>query len=639
MNPALCLDEQSNGFFDCLDGFNTADLPLPAAKKKVADILSQIADGSYPSQGDWHLPASMRSAHPRLIVLNQDIEAISNNVRDDPVARKLFTVLQRRAEDMLHAKPPQYSRDNEGGLTQSRLALKHLTTFAAMYRLTKDRRYLERARAEMIHIASFLDWGPQHFLNVAEMTAAMSIGYDWLFKDLSETDRVVIREAIVQRGLEPGIAQYKGEGWWRLVVHNWNFVCNGGLTMGALAVAEDNPDIAQKILACAAVSTPLALRTFQPDGGWPEGPGYWTYGTRYLTYMLSALHSALATDFHFGESKGLSQTGFFRIYTEGSSGECFNYADSDSEVERGAQMFWLSQRFNQPVFAGDEIHVCENFPEMFHLLFYPRNHVTPAEAKLPLSKMFEGANVACFRSSWTDPDAMYIGFKGGDNKANHAHLDLGTFVMDASGVRWALDLGPDNYELPGYFGKERWNYYRLRTEGHNTITVGKENQNPKAEAKIIDFSAEPTNPFAVVDLTDAYKEQQITAKRGVKLLASDQCLVEDEISASNMVPIEWHFHTDATVNIAPDGKHAQLIKRGKNGDVTMSAEILSPPEAVFSPEPAKAAAPQYQQPNVTDLIIPVKINSGTTRIAVTFSTRQNATSPEIVSLDQWHQRR
>ncbi|HEY9718972.1 MAG TPA: heparinase II/III family protein, partial [Trichormus sp.] len=546
---------------------------------------------------------------------------------------------QRRAEEMLSAKPPQYSRDDEGGLTQSRIALKHLTTLAAMYRLTKDPRYFDCARAEMIHIARFPDWGPQHFLNVAEMTAAMSIGYDWLCKELSETDRSVIREAIVDRGLEPGIAQYKGAGWWRLVVHNWNLVCNGGLTLGALAIAEDNPDAAQKVLACAAASTPIALRTFQPDGGWPEGPGYWTYGTRYLIYMLSGMQSVLGTDLHLDECKGLSETGFFRIYTEGSSGENFNFADSESEMARGAQMFWLSRRFKQPVFAGDEIHIAEDFPEMFHLLFYTRNHVTPADAKLPLSKMFEGTNVACFRSSWTDPNAMYIGFKGGDNKANHAHLDLGTFVLDASGVRWALDLGPDKYELPGYFGKERWNYYRLRTEGHNTITVGKDNQNPKAEAKIIEFSAEPKNPFAIVDLTDAYKERLITAKRGVKLLASDQCLVEDEILASNMVPIQWHFHTDATVKVASDGKHAQLTKHTEHGDLLMSAEILSPPEAVFAPEPAKAPAPESQQPNVTDLIIPLKINSGSTRIAVAFSTQQNAPSPEIVPLDQWQQRR
>ena len=79
--------------------------------------------------------------------------------------------------------------------------------------------------------------------------------------------------------------------------------------------------------------------------------------------------------------------------------------------------------------------------------------------------------VVTMRSSWDDPNARFVGFKGGDNKVNHSHADLGTFVLDAMGYRWAMDLGPDDYNLPGYFGKERWNYYRLRTEGHNTLVV------------------------------------------------------------------------------------------------------------------------------------------------------------------------
>ena len=104
----------------------------------------------------------------------------------------------------------------------------------------------------------------------------------------------------------------------------------------------------------------------------------------------------------------------------------------------------------------------------------------PGSSPPPLDKLFRGIDVAFFRSAGNDKDAFFVGFKGGDNKANHSHLDLGTFVLDALGQRWALDLGSDDYNLPGYFGKQRWNYYRLRTEGHNTLTIEGENQNPEA---------------------------------------------------------------------------------------------------------------------------------------------------------------
>jgi Heparinase II/III-like protein len=634
---ALAAKDCDDGFIALLNRYTSADAGFASSKPKIAETLTKIATGTFPGQENWSLPTSLRQSHPRLIILDQEIITIRSTIEKDPIASKLFQVFKTRAEEMLRSRGPQYSTTGEGALTEARLALKRFTTFAAMYRLTGDDRYCKQARAEMLQVCTFPDWGPSNFLDVAEVTASMAIGYDWLFEQINETDRKIIRDAIVKLGLDPGIAQYKGEGWWRLANSNWNFVCNSGLTMGALAIAEDEPVRAEKIIACAVISTPLAMNTFEPDGGWPEGPMYWTYGTRYAVYLLSSLQSALGTDFGLSSSAGLSETGFFRIHSESPTGECFNYADSETEVGRGAQMFWLSRRFRQPVFAGAELHIADIFPEMFHLLFYTPDHVTPAVAKLPLNKMFEGVNVACMRSSWADPKAAYIGFKGGDNKAHHAHLDLGTFVFDAAGFRWACDLGPDSYDLPGYFGEKRWNYYRTRTEGHNTLTISNGNQNRDATAKIIEFSATDSEPYAIADLSAAY-DSFLSAKRGMKLLGKEGCLVEDEIEAPKAVPIEWHFHTTSTVQLIDGGKKALLTRHGKDGPVSMLVQILAPPGAVFSPQPVKFPAGQMQQNGITDLLLPLNISPGKTRIVVMISKEsqgQSAKQIEVKPLSDW----
>ena len=49
--------------------------------------------------------------------------------------------------------------------------------------------------------------------------------------------------------------------------------------------------------------------------------------------------------------------------------------------------------------------------------------------------------VAMMRTSWTDPAAIFVGVKGGSASDNHAHMDAGSFVMEADGVRWAMDFG------------------------------------------------------------------------------------------------------------------------------------------------------------------------------------------------------
>ena len=123
-----------------------------------------------------------------------------------------------------------------------------------------------------------------------------------------------------------------------------------------------------------------------------------------------------------------------------------------------------------------------------------RRAVNPKAAGLPLDKYFRGAEVAVLRSDWENPQALFVGFKAGDNKANHSHLDLGSFVFDAAGVRWAMDLGADDYNLPGYFGGQRWNYYRLRAEGHNTLVInpgGTPDQDPAASTRITRFESTP----------------------------------------------------------------------------------------------------------------------------------------------------
>ena len=117
-------------------------------------------------------------------------------------------------------------------------------------------------------------------------------------------------------------------------------------------------------------------------------------------------------------------------------------------------MLWMARAMNQPIYAGHERAMADKRPNIFHLLWLDNRGRAPQDDDLPRATVYRGVDVAFLRSAWGDPNAIFVGFKGGDNKANHSHLDLGSFVLDALGVRWALDLGSDDYNLPGYFGKK-----------------------------------------------------------------------------------------------------------------------------------------------------------------------------------------
>ena len=69
---------------------------------------------------------------------------------------------------------------------------------------------------------------------------------------------------------------------------------------------------------------------------------------------------------------------------------------------------------------------------------------------LPLDKISEpasnvwkgqGANPVCMmRTSWTAPNAIYLGFKAGSAWVNHEHMVIGSFLMEAEGSRRVSDF-------------------------------------------------------------------------------------------------------------------------------------------------------------------------------------------------------
>ncbi|PYX87168.1 MAG: heparinase, partial [Acidobacteria bacterium] len=555
-----------------------------------------------------HPLVTLRASHPRLIVTDADFIRLRQFVRSDNSAARLYASLKYHADQMLTQPTVVHRLIGPRLLDQSRLCLERVYTLALVYRISGETKYLERAVTELRAAAAFPDWNPSHFLDVAEMTHAFAIGYDWLYQNLSPEDRALFRRAIAEKGLDEAIKAYKQHKFWTTAVHNWNQVCNGGITLGALAIADEEHDRAEYLVKQSIDSIQLAMASYAPEGGWAEGPGYWQYATSYNVYYLAALQSALGTDFGLSSLPGFAHAGDFRIYFQGPAGT-FNYADAHPPAGTAPEMFWLAHRFSQPVFAWDELQhlISSGWPTALDLVWGQLDKRSPSAANWPLKRMFQGVNVAFLRSDWESPDAFWIGVKGGDNHANHSHLDLGSFVFDARGVRWALDLGSDNYNLPGYFGRQRYTYYRLRTESHNTVLIDGENQDPTATAPMT-----MQNGIATIDLAAAYPGKVTKFVRTVELTHEKTVIIRDEIKAPKPVEALWGMVTDAQVTI--NHNHAKLEKNSS----TLEAEIIFPKGAVFDTVSTTPPSPEEDQ------------NKGTRKLVVRLKGKVTSTVIEVI---------
>jgi hypothetical protein len=558
------------------------------------------------------LLATLKKTHPRLLVLDSDIARVKKLVQADRGARGHFEALRKAGEKLLvDPSVPERKLVGPRLLSQSRRALTRISQLGFLFLLDGDTRWAERAKAELLAAANFTDWNPSHFLDVAEMTAAFALGYDWLHPALSESERKTVREAIVGKGLKPGLVVYAGRSrfhQWHVARHNWNQVCNGGMILGALAIADEEPALAAEILTYAKNSLPNAMASFAPDGGWAEGPGYWAYTLQYASLLCAALTSALGTDLGISRAEGFERTGLFRIHFCSPSGVTFNYADANEAKEKSPSLRWLARRFEKPDWDFVAEQAGPRSANPLDLLWYVPSPQRPP--KLPLAEQFKGVDVALIRSSWGDRDALWVGFKGGDNKANHSHLDLGTFVFDALGERWVVDIGPDNYNLPAYFGKERWNYYRLRTEGQNCITLDGVNQDPEAIAPLSAFSARPDGGTATADLTFAYAPKVRRYERTVTL-TRDALLLTDRLDAPMPVDVLWRVHTKARVEISPEGRRATLSQNGKVVAVVLESPadaLFRVEEVVIPPVPGSKEQPKLVE-NVRRLMIAQKMQT------------------------------
>ena len=563
------------------------------------------------AQQSVSLQSITNKQHPRILLLKGEEVQIAKSIEGNPIWKKMHETIVKECDSLLILPPIERIQIGRRLLDKSREALRRVFYLSYAWRLTNQDKYFQRCEKELLAISGFSDWNPSHFLDVAEMTMAVSIGYDWLYPKLSDESKKIIREAIVNKGINPSLDS-KNNSWLKAVT-NWNQVCNAGMTYGALAVAEDYPELSKNIIDRAIESITLPMGEYKPDGSYPEGYGYWGYGTSFNVMFLSAIEKVFSSDFGLNKMPGFLQTAGFLQNMTGVTGLCYNWGDSGSGGNLSPAMFWLAQRNNDPSLLWVE----KTYLQKADFSKFTDDRLLPAVMiwgkDLPLDKVTEpkvkawkgeGANPVCLmRTSWTDRNAIYLGFKAGSASVNHGHMDIGSFVMEADGSRWASDFGMQDYESLEskgiqVFGRtqdaQRWSIFRLINKSHNTLTINDEFQQVKGYAKIDKFSDQPGFMYAISDLSSVYENQVAEVKRGVAIVDQKFVVIRDEVVAANKpTTIRWTMMTSATpvlgknsITLNKEG-HTLVLQVNTPANVIMKTWSTEPTTSYDAPNPGK----------------------------------------------------
>ena len=500
--------------------------------------------------------------------------------------------------DIAAFPPNEYVLDEEDSILPiSRETFNRVVILSYAYNISGEKKYADRAWQELEKVCSYDDWCTSHFLATAEMALAVATGYDWLFDYLNDEQKDILEEKTWEYAIEPALSKNYIKNWFTWSKNNWNSICYSGIGIACMVFSDKNPKKAAEFLTMCYKNMPIAYENFTPDGVYAEGPGYCQSGMNSIAFFVATSKNIYGNDFGLSDIDGFKELGYFPAYITTPTG-VFNFGDNKNRMCFTPVLHWYANEYSSPLLAAyqmwdtapdftpDYSETVEKNGEgkenALSLLWYNRDYTASSDfSKEPLNMYLSsdvGEELVLMRTGWLDKNATFAGIKGGYNYNNHGDLDIGTFVYDALGERWAEELGPGSYDAPNYFVNlplaGRWKNYCKRAEGQNTLVINpsltSDDQYPFAECTFTSFDAEKGS--CSIDMTEAYKMNYVSSAVRDFTLEGDILTIEDNIKCRTDSEIYWFMHTKANIEISSDGKTAILTIGDKQIKVSSLAE-------------------------------------------------------------------
>ena len=591
-----------------------------------------------------------------ILASESDFERI-RNAEWDPAGMQYLEFLRRTADAMLETELVRNEKIGMRLLERSREFLKRVSTFALMYRIDGNDDYLNKAIAEMENVAAFPDWNPSHYLDVGEMALGLAIGTDWLWDSLDTDQRERFLNALLEKGIQPSLDEEHPDNWWLYYNNNWNPVCHSGIVAAALLNAERHPELAEQVIKRALRAVPYAMAETDPDGIYTEGPIYWGYGTEFTAIFLNLIDHAFGSTYGLDERPSLQKSMLWRTLMVAPSGDFYNFYDNPKQVGFSPAPAWFASHFENKAGLYETFRSLRLFLEdpdwrpgdahhrLLPLLaiWYPDGMQVPEDPNdlnLPLNWEGEGSMpMAIVRSDWGDPNALFLAFKGGRGSISHAHMDNGSFVFEDKGVRWAIELDPQNYNSLETVGlglwdrrqhADRWRVFRIGPHSHNILMIDQRDPDVEAQATISEFVEEGNQVRGTVELSSTYVDQVNSYQRHYTVHDSKVAQITDVVRGARPrterqgrqpATLRWRMITEAIVNIR--GDEAVLSQDGQ----LLYFRVISPDSYYLHTAPVDPTPYFWDalNPGVSALDIWLKANDdGDQTVTVLMSTDPKA---------------
>lgn len=606
------------------------------ASQWSSELEFVLADGLVESPGlalaDRY--ASLNLQHPRLWLNNAEVQALGQRLKDDPEhlgwPQFVDSAVTPWAVREPIAEPARYL-DNKRTPAQWRqmyidcqellYAVRHL---AVAGRILDDTELLHKARQWLLHVARFdvLGTTSRTYNDEAafRIAGALAWGYDWLHDSLSDADRAEVRQALSRR-LEEVATHVIEHARIHLFPYDSHAVRSVASVMvpACIALLGEHPRAQEWLDFAIDYYDTLYSPWGGPDGGWAEGPHYWTTA---MAYMIDAGNLLLKyTGHNLYQRVFFQHTGSFPLYTKAPDTQRSCFGDDSTLGDIPSLKVGYNARHFAAITGDGHLQwyfeqMCERAKGTEHEFYnhgwwsfafdklqyrhdWPQVTAVPPQ-QLPLMKHFKDVGWVAVQRDLHDPQ-QHLQFTTKCSRygsISHSHGDQAAFLLFAHGEELAIQSG---YYVG--FGTSMHRQWRRLTKSKNAILIDAKGQYAGADKSLqiqstgsvlaAEERADGT-VFISLDATPAYRLEVPYLRRyrrDFHLIRGRHLLVVDDVELEQEGSVQWLMHLLGRPQLGQNS----FRHEGQHGGVTG--------EFVFSSSgaPSLAAAEGFDDVDLSEI--------------------------------------
>ncbi|HDY87692.1 MAG TPA: DUF4962 domain-containing protein, partial [bacterium] len=564
---------------------------------------------------------SVPQEHPRLFIRKNEVKSYRRRAKNGDlkeICKEIIIECEKYIGEELVTEPgelmltgPRKKKYYDDIIYATRPQMDIMEKFALLYILTGDIKYGNEAKRRILY---FFGWDPNGFTSYESCDEpAMWVmmrgirAYDWTYNLFGSAERSKVEEVMKIRA-----EQFYNHLRYKAGYHSSPYRSHANRALGFLGEAclcfahewEEADEWFEYTMTMFWNVYPVWGRG---DGGWHEGPGYWSHYMSFVLRFIVALKNATGVDLM--KKEYFLNTPYYKLYTNPPYAKMSPFGDEEQippTKSMGKLMYQFSTLLNDPHIRWyadfmealpekeiKEKYIETDYPGLDSVQFITdvdrgwsfmdvvlKNDALKSKSplELPQAKYFPGVGLVSLHTELgnADNDIHFLIHSDPYGNLSHAHPDANAFTIEAFGEALAIASGYYPwYNSPHHAG---WSW---ETKSSNSITIdggiGQIKRSAASKGKIVKFESNDIYDYVLADATQAYRGILDKFQRHVVHIRPGIFIIFDDVEAPKPVTFEWWIHALSEMSIDELNKSITISQ----GNIKLETFFLQKEELSF----------------------------------------------------------